>query len=251
MSHQLQYQFRKPNPDLEDFVYAFSCLSNVSKIDKGIIIPNGRVDLVWCKVPNQQWEVLLMGLETQAKEMPQNNIQAFFSISFNPIALEYILRESIADVLNGAKKMPANFWSFEMDEIIDFDTFCTKASAKIKTLIPAKIDERKRQLFRIIFEKDGNINVSELSEKIVWSERQINRYFNQTLGISLKTYCIILRFQASLPYIQKGQLAPQFDNFTDQSHFIKEIKKLSGVSPKELSKNENDRFLQFLVYTVK
>jgi len=232
-------------------VYAFSCLSNVSEIEEGIIIPNGRIDLVWCKVPDQPWEVLLMGLETQAKKMRHSNMQYFFSISFNPLALVYILKESVADVLNGAKKMPADFWSFEMDKIVDFDTFCTIASAKVKALIPAEIDERKRQLFRIIFENDGNINVKELSEKIAWSERQINRYFNQSLGISLKTYCIILRFQASLPYIQKGQLAPQFDNFTDQSHFIKEIKKLSGVSPKELSKNENDRFLQFLVYSAK
>ncbi|WP_435523659.1 hypothetical protein [Chryseobacterium indoltheticum] len=38
---------------------------------------------------------------------------------------------------------------------------------------------------------------------------------------------------------------------TDQSHFIKEIKQLSGVSPKELHKSENDRFLQFLVYSQK
>ncbi len=240
-----------PDADLADFVCAFSCLNDVSKIEKGIIIPNGRIDLMWCKTENQNWEVLLMGLETQAKEMRQGNIETFYSISFNPLALEYILKESIADVLNVAKNLPADFWNFEVDKVIDFDDFCAKASAKIKSLIPTKIDERKRQLFRLIFEKDGNINVKELSEKVIWSERQINRYFNQNLGVSLKSYCNILRFQACLPYIQKGQLAPQFDNFTDQSHFIKEIKKLSGVSPKELSKNENDRFLQFLVYSAK
>jgi len=61
----------------------------------------------------------------------------------------------------------------------------------------------------------------------------------------VKAYCKILRFQASLEHIREGELYPQL-NFTDQSHFIKEIKKLSGVSPKELHKNDNGRFLQFL-----
>jgi AraC-like DNA-binding protein len=36
---------------------------------------------------------------------------------------------------------------------------------------------------------------------------------------------------------------PQEDYF-DQAHFIKEIKKYTGTTPKELHKNENVRFLQ-------
>ena len=38
-------------------------------------------------------------------------------------------------------------------------------------------------------------------------------------------------------------LSPQTDYF-DQAHFIKEIKKYTGTTPKELHKNKNDRFLQ-------
>jgi AraC-like DNA-binding protein len=113
--------------------------------------------------------------------------------------------------------------------------------------VPKEIDERKRFLFELILAANGEISIKELSEKVLWSERQINRYFNQQFGLSTKAYCNILRFQASLQHIQEGTLFPQL-NFTDQSHFIKEIKKLSGVSPKELFKNQNDRFLQFLVY---
>jgi len=98
----------------------------------------------------------------------------------------------------------------------------------------------------LIFDSKGEMSVKELSEKVFWSSRQINQYFNQQFGMSLKAYCNILRFQASLSQIKEGKLFPQL-NFYDQSHFIKEIKKHSGVSPKELYKNENSRFLQFLV----
>ncbi|MGE8425120.1 MAG: AraC family transcriptional regulator, partial [Sphingobacterium siyangense] len=69
-----------------------------------------------------------------------------------------------------------------------------------------------------------------------------NRYFNQQFGLSLKSYCNILRFRSSLDHIAKGKLFPE-EHFFDQTHFIKEIKKFSGVVPKELLKNKNDRFI--------
>ncbi len=112
--------------------------------------------------------------------------------------------------------------------------------------MPKEIDERKRKLFELIYASNGSISVQELSEKVYWSARQINRYFNQQFGVSLKTFCSILRFRASFQHIKDGILFPQ-QNYADQSHFIKEAKKLSGVSPKELHKNKNDRFIQFSV----
>jgi len=247
----LHYQFQKTEKEIEDFVYAFSALDNLAEFHEGVIIPNGRIDLTFCKTMDGEFQILLMGLETHAKPMPQQKVQAFFSISFNPLALEYILKESVSGLVNSAKLMPANFWEFQVEDMQDFTNFCSKATQKIKSLLPSEMDSRKQKLFQHIFANDGHIQIKELADNIGWSERQINRYFHQKLGISLKTYCNILRFQASLPYIQQGKLAPQFDNFTDQSHFIKEIKKLAGVSPKTLFKNENDRFLQFLVYTAK
>jgi AraC-like DNA-binding protein len=90
------------------------------------------------------------------------------------------------------------------------------------------------------------MSVQLLSERVHWSSRQINRYFHQQFGLSLKAYCNILRFRASLEHIVRGKLFPEL-NFSDQTHFIKEIKRLSGVVPKELSKNENDRFVLLTV----
>lgn len=247
MSNDLIYKFIKPEKSLTDFVYGYSSLQNLSTFTDGVIIPNGKIDLLFCKTIDNQFQIVLMGLETQPKQMPKTNFSTFFAISFNPLALEYILHQSIAEFVNGGKELPDDFWGFSIDDLNDFDLFCEKASKKIKSLMPEEIDERKRKLFKLIFATHGEISVKDLSEQIIWNERQINRYFNKQLGISLKYYCKILRFQASLHHIKDGNLFPQL-NFTDQSHFIKEIKKLSGVSPKELFKNQNDRFLQFLVY---
>jgi AraC-like DNA-binding protein len=245
MNNNLDFKLLKPDKSLEDFVYCFSSLQNLTGLTDGVIIPNGRIDLVFSRNNAQQFQVALIGLETKPKLIPDQPVSSFFSISFNPLAVEYILQESIAAIRDKGRLLPNDFWGFDTNDLNDFDAFCIKASERIRSLMPAEIDERKRKLFDQIFSTNGEIPVQELSEKIFWSQRQISRYFQQQFGISLKAYCNILRFQASLPHIKAGKLYPQL-NFTDQSHFIKEIKKLSGVSPKELSKNQNDRFLQFL-----
>jgi AraC-like DNA-binding protein len=111
-------------------------------------------------------------------------------------------------------------------------------------LLTVNIDERKRKLFNLIYAAQGSITIKELSESVHWSSRQINRYFNQWFGLSLKAYCNILRYRASFKQISEGKLFPE-QNFTDQAHFIKAVKRYSGVTPKELAKNADDRFIQF------
>lgn len=244
MSNPIEHKIFKPDNSLSDFVYCFSSLQNLANIHHGEIIPNGRIDLFFCKSQDNQFHVLLIGLDIKPKLMTKQGISTLFAISFNPLAMEYILHDCVADILNKEKPMPDDFWNFSVNDLDNFDKFCKKASQKIQSLLPKKIDERKRALFALIFATNGAISVKELSQKVFWSARQINQYFNQQFGLSVKTYCNILRFQASLPHIKEGKLFPQL-NFYDQSHFIKEVKRLSGASPKELYKNKNSRFLQF------
>ncbi|HLA58319.1 MAG TPA: AraC family transcriptional regulator [Puia sp.] len=250
MNNNFHYKLVPPDKPLADFVYSFSSLQNISDITEGVIVPNGRIDLIFFKTTDNQFLISLMGLETKPKLMPGLHISTFFAINFNPLAVEYVLHHSIADILNGGRILTNNFWDFNANDLNDFDMFCEKASIRIQSLLSKDIDERKRKLFEWVFTTNGEISVKDLSEKLFWSERQINQYFNQQFGLSLKAYCNILRFQASLSHIKEGKLFPQL-NYYDQSHFIKEIKKFSGVSPKELFKNQNDRFLQFLVTDIK
>lgn len=245
MKNPLHFQIIEPEKSITDFVYCFSSLQNFSNQHEAVVIPNGKIDLIFSKTKENQIVIALLGLETKPK-YPNQEVSNFFSVSFNPLAIEYLFNLSTANIINTGTILPSDFWDFSIDDMNDFESFCKKITQKIHSLVPDKIDERKRKLFQLIFESNGEIPIKELSEKVIWSQRQINRYFNQQFGLSLKTYCKILRFQASLPHIHKGELYPQL-NFTDQSHFIKEIKQLSGVSPKELHKNKNDRFLQFLV----
>jgi AraC-like DNA-binding protein len=243
MNNDFQYKFIKPGEPLTYFVESIGMFHNRSDEAKEVVVmPDGRIDLFFSQSASGPFHVILVGLETYPEQRSIPPQTRTYSISFKPLAVEYILQTSIADILNSAKDLPGDFWNFDPDDLKDFDSFYKKVPGKIEKLIPHEIDERKRSLFELIYSSNGEMSVKELSEKVFWSSRQINRYFNQQLGLSLKAYCTILRFRASLQHIAEGKLFPEL-NFTDQNHFIKEIKKFSGVVPKELSKNKNGRFV--------
>ncbi|HVZ98423.1 MAG TPA: AraC family transcriptional regulator [Chitinophagaceae bacterium] len=243
MDNDLEYKIIRPDKSLADFVESFWFLHNPSDCSKETTgLPDGLIDVSLSKSAAAPFRIVQLGGLTQYEQatIPANCL--IFCISFKLPAVEYIFREPIADIVNSGRILPDGFWGFSENDLQDFDLFVEKATQKIQSLLPEEMDERKRKLFELIYATNGAITVKELSEKVFWSSRQINRYFNQQFGLSLKAYCNILRFRASLNHIAHGKLFPE-ENFADQTHFIKEIKKFSGVVPKELSKNRNDRFI--------
>lgn len=244
MDKDIQYKYVKPVEELSDFVESFWMLTNQSNEEKETVgLPDGRVDLILSRSVTEPFSIVLIGIGTQ--QHLHGNILAnstIFAVSFTPLGIEYLFQNSIADIIDYARTLPKNFWDFEENDLDDFDKFYQKTKRKIHELLPVEIDERKRKLFKLIYASNGEMSVKELSEKVYWSSRQINRYFNQQFGLSLKAYCDILRFRASLNHIAQGKLFPEL-NFADQNHFIKEIKKYAGVTPKELSKNEKNKFI--------
>lgn len=240
----IDYQIIKPEPELSDYVESFWMLANLSAESKDIVVlPNASIDLSLSCALTEPFHMMLMGLENEADQTSIEPKMVIFAISFKLLAIEYLFQTSIADLVNHGRPLPTDFWGFGPEDLNDFNSFHTKAVNKIKTLIKEKIDDRKRKLFQLIYTSNGALTVKELSEKVSWSSRQINRYFNQQFGISLKLYCNLLRFSTSFKQLNEGKLFPE-QNYTDQAHFIREIKRFSGVAPGELSKNKNDRFIQ-------
>ncbi len=241
--NDIEWKIIKPPKELNDFVESFWMLVNHSNKEHQIVIlPDGRFDIIFFQTGKKKFQAVLKGLDTKPEQrsIPANTI--FFAVSFKLLAIEYLIDYKVYSLLNEGIHLPKDFWGVTGITLNNINGLCKKISAKMVSLVKPNIDTRKKNLFDLIYSSNGTLTVRELSEKVFWSSRQINRYFNQTFGISLKAYCNIFRFRSSLQHIKNGQLYPEL-NFTDQTHFIKEVKKLSGVTPKELSKNQNDRFI--------
>ncbi len=207
-------------------------------------MPDGRIDLFFSKTATEPFHIVLLGLESHPSNVVIAPQTLTFAVSFKLLGAEYVLKHSVASLLNGGMRLPDDFWGISSADLDDFDAWCDRISEKIKTLPTKEPDPRKLALFGLIYDSHGDLTVHEMADKVHWSSRQINRYFNQWFGLSLKTYCNILRFRASLGQIKAGKFFPE-QNFADQAHFIRTVKKYAGVAPKELNKNKNDRFIQF------
>lgn len=239
----IEYQVLMPSSQLSDFVESFWMIKNTSDKDHETVgLPDGRLDIIFSYAPTESFNAMLMGLGTEPGPHAIPAKMVMFAVSFKLLAIEYLLAIKVPSLLNAVLQLPDGFWGVTKDDLNDFESFCEKLSAKMTSLIKPDIDTRKQKLFDLIYSSNGSLMVKELSQSVFWSSRQINRYFNEHFGLSLKAYCTILRFKASLHYIKRGQLFPDLD-FADQTHFIKEVKKFSGSVPKELFKNPNDRFI--------
>lgn len=241
----LEYKLSKPAPPLHEFVdFIWMNNNNSDDAQEVVVLPDGRIDILFTVSTVEPFRMMLMGICTEAETSDILPSSKTFGISFNLLGAEYILDTTISSFTENVSQLPNDFWGIAEDDLNDFDLFCEKVTGKMLGLLKTNVDERKRKLFQLIYSSNGAMPVKELSEKVFWGSRQINRYFNNQFGISLKAYCNILRFRASFPHLKEGKLYPEQD-YTDQAHFIKEVKKFSGVVPKELSKNKDNRFIHF------
>lgn len=245
MESSIEYMIATPDASIKSYVESFWMLRSLSAESKNIVVlPDGRVDILFSYSDSDPFESDLRGLDTEPSYTQLEPGSVMFGISLRLLAVEYLLEGSVSSLLNNGSHLPAGFWSITKEDLADFDLCCNKVTQKIQSLIKTSPDSRKLRLFDQIYASNGNLTVKELSETAGWSSRQINRYFSTQFGLPLKTYCSILRFRASFEHLKEGKLFPEQD-FADQAHFIRDVKKFSGVPPKELSKNKNDRFIQF------
>ena len=98
---------------------------------------------------------------------------------------------------------------------------------------------------RFIHTNIGSMHVKYVLDYLNISERQFERRFTQTVGISPHLYIRVKRFNEAIRLIKTRQFERLTDvacalNFSDQSHFIRDIKAFSGMTPTSLSQKVDD-----------
>jgi len=106
-------------------------------------------------------------------------------------------------------------------------------------------DDLVEESLSLIHKSKGAINVRALAKYLDLSERQFERRFSQTVGLSPLSYIRVRRFNEAMRLMKTGAYNLLTDiayalNFHDQSHFIREIKSFTGITPKSLSQSVDD-----------
>lgn len=146
-----------------------------------------------------------------------------------------------------------------VDRVVDFSDFepefsttihkriaqCTSHDERLSVMAKA-IEERLtaeseedifvRQACQYITASGGEYSVQELVKLIGFSERQLERKFKKQVGLTPKTLSRIMRFQKFIAMTKEFNALTLSDasiacGYFDQSHFIRDFTKFSGVSP--------------------
>jgi AraC-like DNA-binding protein len=89
--------------------------------------------------------------------------------------------------------------------------------------------------------KIGQLTVYDLVEEFAISERQLERRFMSAIGVSPRHFLKVTRFGEAINLLKSTDTIHLTDvahtlNYSDQSHFIRHVKQLSGFTPAVLQK---------------
>lgn len=94
----------------------------------------------------------------------------------------------------------------------------------------------------------GQVQVGEVAKKVGYSDRQLNRLFQNQIGMNVKNYLRLARFNYVLRSIQLStsffSSLSQEAGYYDQAHFDKDFKQISGISPKQYQQNMSDFYYE-------
>ena len=105
---------------------------------------------------------------------------------------------------------------------------------------PAELQIAKQMMIQ----HSGNISCKELSALVYYSERHLNRVFENYLGMPAKTFSRLVRINKAVRLMQNSQYnifsVSLETGFYDPPHFIHDFKSICGITPQEYRNNMSD-----------
>ena len=97
-----------------------------------------------------------------------------------------------------------------------------------------------KKIIQIIMRAKGQLKISTLLSSLPISERQAQKVFKTEVGLTIKEFAIVMRFRGAIIQMElekKGYQTSVFDaGYYDQSHFLRDFRKLSRISLKDFKK---------------
>lgn len=205
-----------------------------------LAIPDGCVDILFdCDSTRPMARVCGTTLEARSAELKEGH--HYFGVRFAPgvmpdfldvMAEELADREfSFLDVIPGAR--PA------FDQIVESGLFSRQVALfnhYFTQRLTRPLSAVTSQSLRAIRGQRGNIRVDQLAALTGYTSRTLQRQFRQDTGLSPKAFSRIIRCQSALSCLHQPASPACSDlaldlGFSDQSHFLREFKKLVSTTP--------------------
>ncbi len=211
-------------------------------------MPDGYFDLLVVIKENRIVDTRLTGIWSKSVSISYSENTEVFGIRFKPLSIGGLFKFNIKEALDDYQNITLKDFDLSEQILIDslngFPEFLVNYLDKqFLQLISNRSDERLKKCFELIENSDGNIKVDKISQTIGLSPRQLHRLVSNMIGIGIKDYSKIIRFKKSLRDVKNNK--SDYFHYYDQSHYIREIKQFTGLTPEKLDLKNNDRFIQY------
>lgn len=249
----------EPSSKLADFVKCYWTLeSNFEETPlKNTIIPDGTMklifhygDLYWHHPKNGesflQPRCFLIGQLTKPYVVEPKGKTGTFVIRFNPNGFSPFTNIPIKEMENkpiAVKELFGEKGKKLEQEILDaINTQQRINIAETFLLNLLKSKEVKDRIVNAAIETitkyKGQLSVNELSNQTQLSRRILARKFSSNVGLSPKQLSKIVRLHSTLTSLLQNEKTSltnltYANEYFDQSHFIKDFKEFTGITPKE------------------
>lgn len=251
------YKALPPPAHLEPFVdciWILAAPKGDSDPEPEIVLPDGKTELVvhfgdaFLKLEGGSYErqarVLMSGQLTERIMLKPTGEVGVVSIRFKAAGaarfFDVPYEEIVDRVVDFADFEPA-FSAAIHERIARAESHDERLAAMIALLEERLTQESKEDIFvrqacRYIVGSEGEYSVQELVRLIGFSERQLERKFKRQVGITPKVLSRLMRFQKFLAMAREANTLTLADaaaacGYYDQSHFIRDFTKFSGMSP--------------------
>ena len=204
--------------------------------------------------------LFLYGVGTKPSTMNyQAGAYTTLHVIFKPHALHSLWGLNAALVSNGA----AELTEFSAQPLNDQLMMAPDVQRQVALLTQFLLTQRARreqrdalieESLRLIHRQIATISVQHLHQALHLSERQFERRFQQTVGITAQSYIRIKRFNEAVRLLKTGQQRNLTDiahalHFYDQAHFIREVKAFAGMTPKQLAQKVDGTYHHHIGYS--
>lgn len=188
-------------------------------------------------------EAYFVGIMKEAANWGMPSGSASFGVQFKPEGLVRLFNEPLASCFNGYVDAE-DFFNRKLTSVISRIQDASNDEQRI-FLMENYLHNRLKDLhtarnyisesIRLIRSSVHEISMKELSRQVCVCERQLQRSFKNTIGLSPKYYQRINRFSKAFRMTGSSkadwsQLAYQL-GYSDQAHFIRDFKEFTGDSP--------------------
>ncbi|SJP21131.1 Arabinose operon regulatory protein [Clostridioides difficile] len=234
---------------ISNFTISFPNQTIIS--DNYTIIPHGSVTLVFF-YDATGLHSLLFGPTTKPKTVGSiaNRCDVIIIIEFQPAGFFPLIGIQQSELID--KVVPFSIINTSLDleikKIFNESLSIDKLILKLEELLISNIKIEYSYEFilaiQLIIQNSGNMSSQEISKKVFYSSRHLNRLFNQYLGLSMKSFSRLVRINKSIKLLNNNKTSLMSIcnelGFYDIPHFIKDFKIVCGITPQKYRANMSD-----------